>query len=79
MQQIDGVVYFCQWGCKQTMGAAQLFKLSLIHICEPVLPFLWVNTVIENGGIAAAMAPDYLNLRLRAASDFFLRRTDGFS
>ena len=20
MQQIDGVVYFCQWGCKQTMG-----------------------------------------------------------
>ena len=34
---------------------------------------------IENGGIAAAMAPDYLNLRLRAASDFFLRRTDGFS
>ena len=49
------------------------------HLCEPVLPFLWVNTVIENGGIAAAMAPDYLNLRLRAASDFFLRRTDGFS
>ena len=29
MQQIDGVVYFCQWGCKQTMGAAQLFKSAL--------------------------------------------------
>lgn len=27
--QVDGVVYFCHWGCKQTMGAAQLAKNTL--------------------------------------------------
>ncbi len=37
MQQIDGVVYFCQWGCKQTMGAAQLFKSALEAEGYPVL------------------------------------------
>ena len=37
MQQINGVVYFCQWGCKQTMGAAQLFKSALEAEGYPVL------------------------------------------
>ena len=32
--------------------------------CEPVLPFLLVNTVIENGGSAAAMVPGLLVLAL---------------
>lgn len=28
-QHIDGVVYFCHWGCKQTQGAAQNAKKAL--------------------------------------------------
>lgn len=37
MQGIDGAVYFCQWGCKQTMGAAQLYKQALEAEGVPVL------------------------------------------
>ena len=33
----DGVILFCHWGCKQTMGAAQLFKSALEAEGYPVL------------------------------------------
>lgn len=33
----DGVVWFCHWGCKQTMGAAQLAKRTLEAEGFPVL------------------------------------------
>ena len=35
--RIDGVVYFCHWGCKQTMGAAQITKQALEATGYPVL------------------------------------------
>ena len=37
MQQIDGVVYFCQWGCKQTMGMALLARQMLADAGLPTL------------------------------------------
>ncbi|MEE0800009.1 MAG: 2-hydroxyacyl-CoA dehydratase family protein [Gemmiger sp.] len=36
-QKLDGVVYFCQWGCKQTMGSAQLFRRAFEEAGIPVL------------------------------------------
>ena len=29
LMDIDGVIYFCHWGCKQTMGAAVNAKKAL--------------------------------------------------
>ena len=37
MQEADGVVYFCHWGCKQTMGAAHTVKQALEAEGIPVL------------------------------------------
>ena len=36
-QEIDGVVYFCHWGCKQTLGAARNVKKQLEAAGYPVL------------------------------------------
>lgn len=36
-QKVDGVVYFCHWGCKQTLGAAQLAKETIEAAGYPVL------------------------------------------
>ena len=36
-QEIDGVVYFCHWGCKQTLAAAQNVKSQLEEKGYPVL------------------------------------------
>ncbi|MPN56957.1 hypothetical protein SDC9_204651 [bioreactor metagenome] len=33
----DGVVYFCHWGCKATLGAAQMVKQSLEAAGFPTL------------------------------------------
>lgn len=35
--QADGIVYFCHWGCKQTLGAAQLVRTRLEAEGFPVL------------------------------------------
>ena len=41
-QEIDGVVYFCHWGCKQTLGAAGNARAMLEAAGYPVL--IWTGT-----------------------------------
>ena len=64
MQQIDGVVYFCQWGCKQTMGAAQLFKSALEAEGYPVLLLDDVLSELDDG------RKQYLLTRMREKQTF---------
>lgn len=33
----DGIIYFCHWGCKQTLGAAQLAKQAFEELGLPTL------------------------------------------
>ena len=37
LMDIDGVIYFCHWGCKQTMGAAVNAKKALEKAGFPTL------------------------------------------
>lgn len=43
------------------------------------LSYIGVSNAFEIKSNVRFQAVNYLNLRLRAASDFFLRLTDGFS
>lgn len=48
---IDGVVYFCHWGCKQTMGASQNAKKMLEDAGYPTL-------ILDGDGCDARNASD---------------------
>jgi benzoyl-CoA reductase/2-hydroxyglutaryl-CoA dehydratase subunit BcrC/BadD/HgdB len=49
--QADGVVVFCHWGCKETLGASQLMKRDLEAAGFPTL-------VLDGDGCNRANCPD---------------------
>lgn len=58
--RIDGVIHFCQWGCRQSFGGVMLLKRELEKLN---IPFL----IIDGDGVDRRNSPEgQINTRLSA-------------
>lgn len=68
---VDGVVCFCQWGCKQTMGLSQLFKAAFEAEDIPLL-------ILDGDGVDRTNSSDgQVSTRLNAFIEMVKSRKYG--
>lgn len=66
--KIDGVIHFCQWGCRQSFGGVMLLKKELESLD---IPFL----IIDGDGVDRRNSPEgQINTRLSAFLEMLTKR-----